>query len=63
MRLAFRHAHALVGQRRTADLLEVIELHHQPLAHPKEIGDGIERRALAALGALAVTGVQEGQPM
>ena len=37
----------------------MIEPHHQPLAHAPKIRDGIEGLALAALGPLAVAGVNE----
>ena len=61
--VSLRHRDPFVGQRRPANLREVIQLHHQPLAHGIKIRDLVERLPLAPLGSLAVTGVQQGQFM
>jgi hypothetical protein len=61
--LSLGHGDAGVGQGRTADLREVIQLDHQALAHVVKIGNFVKRLPLSPLGALAITCVHQGQVM
>ncbi len=57
--IGLRHRDARVGQRRPANLREVVEPHHEPLAHAEKVRDGVERLTFAALCTLTVTGMDE----
>src|SRR5690349_357761 len=59
VRFTLRNLYTVIGERRAADLLQVIELHHQPLANPEKISNGLECCSFPPLRTLAVARVQE----
>ena len=56
----FRDRNIFVRERRPANRAKVIELHDQPFAHAVEICNLVERAPFALLGALAITGMEQG---
>src|SRR5580700_8706868 len=56
----FRDIDIFVGECGAADGAKVIEFDHQPCGHLQEIGNFAEGALFAGFGALAVTGVEEG---
>ena len=57
VRLILGHIQALIRKRGPSDRLQMIQLHYQPLAYPKEIGKRFECRSFAPLGTLAIAGM------
>src|SRR5690348_3462079 len=55
----FRHGNLRVRERRSANGPEMIQLHHESMAHAIEIRDRFERLALALLRALSISRMEQ----
>src|SRR5258708_27708157 len=61
--LPYRNGNTGIGQGRTSNLREVVQLHDEAFVDRVKIGDFVKSLSLSALGTLAITRMHQGQVM